>query len=214
VATDDQRIVDACESFGAEVLLTDAAHPSGTDRVAEAVERLGNDHEVVLNIQGDEPLITPSSLDRLAAAFDGEPQVEMATLAEPIDAADDLFDPNVVKVVCARDGRALYFSRAPIPYHRGSAEQLAADFRRGLDARAGGLAGYRRHQGIYAYRRETLLSLSRLEPSPLETDEGLEQLRALEAGISIVVVDSDFRSQGVDTPEDLERVARILTEAH
>jgi len=214
VATDDQRIVDACESFGAEVLLTDAAHPSGTDRVAEVVQRVGDDHEVVLNIQGDEPLITPSSLDRLAAAFDGRPQVEMATLAEPIDEVDDLFDPNVVKVVSARDGRALYFSRAPIPYHRGSSGVLATDFRRALAARPGELAGYRRHQGIYAYRRETLLSLSRLEPSPLELDEGLEQLRALEAGISIFVIDSDFRSQGVDTPEDLERVARILTEAH
>jgi len=214
VATDDQRIVDACESFDAEVLLTDAAHPSGTDRVAEVVERLGNDHEVVLNIQGDEPLVTPSSLDRLAAAFDAGRDVEMATLAEPIDEIADLFDPNVVKVVSTHKGRALYFSRAPIPFHRGSEEQLAADFRRGLATRPGGLAGYRRHQGIYAYRRETLLSLSRLEPSALEMDEGLEQLRALEAGISIVVIDSDFRSQGVDTPEDLERVARILTEAH
>jgi 3-deoxy-manno-octulosonate cytidylyltransferase (CMP-KDO synthetase) len=214
VATDDRRIVDACESFGAEVLLTDPAHPSGTDRVAEVVERLGNDHDVILNIQGDEPLITPSSLDRLAAAFDRGPQVEMATLAEPIDELADLFDPNVVKVVSARDGRALYFSRAPIPYHRGSQEKLATDFRRALAARPDGLAGYRRHQGIYAYRRETLLSFSRLEQSPLELDEGLEQLRALEAGISIVVIDSDFRSQGVDTPEDLERVARILTEAH
>lgn len=214
VATEDRRIVDACESFGAEVLLTDAAHPSGMDRVAEVVERLGHDHGVVLNIQGDEPLITPSSLDRLAAAFDGGPGVEMATLAEPLDDAADLFDPNVVKVVSARDGRALYFSRAPIPYHRGTSAALATDFRRALAARPGGLAGYRRHQGIYAYRRETLLSLSRLEPSPLEVDEGLEQLRALEAGISIVVVDSDFRSQGVDTPADLERVSKILTEAH
>ena len=114
----------------------------------------------------------------------------------------------------AASGRALYFSRAPIPYHRRSGGKLATDFREGLATRPGGLAGYRRHQGIYAYRRKTLLSLSRLAPSQLETDEGLEQLRALEAGIAIVVVDSDFRSQGVDTPEDLERVARILTEAH
>jgi len=145
----------------------------------------------VINIQGDE--------------------VCMATLAEPIESADELFDPNVVKVVTAGDGRALYFSRAPIPFHRSSA--MSHDFRPALAARPGGLAGYRRHQGIYAYTRDTLLALSRLEPSPLEIDEALEQLRALEAGYPIVVVDSDFRSQAVDTPADLERVTRILMEA-
>jgi 3-deoxy-manno-octulosonate cytidylyltransferase (CMP-KDO synthetase) len=214
VATDDPRIVSACEGFGAEVLMTDAGHPSGTDRVAEVAERLGDEHGVVLNIQGDEPLLTGTSLDELAGAFDAGASVEMATLVEPLETADDLFDPNVVKVVAAASGRALYFSRAPIPYHRGAAVRLGADFREALAARSGGLAGYRRHQGIYGYRRETLLTLSKMPPSSLESDEGLEQLRALEAGISIQVVDSDFRSQGVDTPADLERVARILTEAH
>jgi 3-deoxy-manno-octulosonate cytidylyltransferase (CMP-KDO synthetase) len=214
VATDDRRIVDACERFGAEVLLTDAGHPSGTDRVAEVADRLGATYGVVINIQGDEPLVTPTSLDRLVSAFDGESTVELATLAEPIDRADDLFDPNVVKVVTAGDGRALYFSRSPIPYHRAASGALSHDFRDALDDRSGGLAGYRRHQGIYAYARRALLALSRLEPSALETDEALEQLRALQAGFRIVVVDSDFRSQAVDTPADLERVARILAEAH
>ena len=214
IATDDDRIVAACKGFGAEVLMTSASHPSGTDRVAEVVERLGDEHDVVLNVQGDEPLVTPTSLDSLAAAFDAGPTVEMATLAEPLDSVEDLFDPNVVKVVTAGDGRALYFSRAPIPYHRAATGPLAADYRKALASRPGGLAGYRRHQGLYGYRRSTLLALSRRQPSPLETDEGLEQLRALEAGIPIIVVDSDFRSQGVDTPADLERVTRILTEAH
>jgi 3-deoxy-manno-octulosonate cytidylyltransferase (CMP-KDO synthetase) len=214
VATEDDRIVEACRRFGAEVLLTDAGHPSGTDRAAEVAARLGEDYRVVLNIQGDEPLLTGTSLDRLVATFDAEATVEMATLAEPIENADDLFDPHVVKVVAAGDGRALYFSRSPIPYHRAAAGRtLSSDFREALARRPGGVAGYRRHQGIYAYTRQALLALSRLEPSPLEVDEGLEQLRALQAGFRIIVVESDFRSQGVDTPADLERVARALAEA-
>jgi 3-deoxy-manno-octulosonate cytidylyltransferase (CMP-KDO synthetase) len=213
IATDDRRIVEAAERFGAEVLLTASEHRSGTDRVAEVAERLGDAYRVVLNVQGDEPLLTSTSLDRLVAAFDGAAAVEMATLAEPIESVDELFDPNVVKVVTAGNGRALYFSRSPIPYHRSAAGELAHDFREALAARPGGLAGYRRHQGLYAYTRRTLLALSRLEPSPLEVDEALEQLRAMQAGFCIVVVDSDFRSQAVDTPADLERVARILTEA-
>jgi len=213
VATDDERIADACAKFGAEALLTDATHPSGTDRVAEVSRRVDAPHDAVLNVQGDEPLLTPTSLDRLVETFD-DPRVEMATLAEPIGSAAELFDPNVVKVVVAGDGRALYFSRSPIPYHRGVATRLEADFRAELGRRPGGLRGLRKHQGLYAYRRETLQSLARLPPSPLERDEGLEQLRALEAGMHVVVADSDFRSQAVDTPADLERVSKILTEAH
>jgi len=213
VATDDSRIVEACEGFGAEVMLTDPGHPTGTDRVAEVATRVGDDFGIVLNIQGDEPLITPRSIDRLVAAFEEGPRVEMATLAEPIEEVGDLLDPDVVKVVTTSSGRALYFSRSPIPYHRPAGGGKNPELRATLEARPGGLAGYRRHQGIYAYRRATLLELALLEPSPLETDEALEQLRALQAGYHIVVVDSDFRSQAVDTPADLERVARILTEA-
>jgi len=213
VATDDERILDAARGFGAEATLTSPEHPSGTDRVAEAARSMVEDHDVVVNIQGDEPLLTPTSLDRLVAAFDEQPRPRMATLAEPIDRAQDLFDPNVVKVVTRTDGRALYFSRAPIPYHRGSGTDLRADFSQGLVLRDGGLSGYRKHVGVYAYTRETLLGLTRLEPSPLEMDEGLEQLRALQAGYSIQVVDSDFRSMSVDTPADLEEVKSLLTEA-
>jgi len=214
VATDDERIQRAAESFGAEVMMTSTMHASGTDRVAEVVRRLSpaqsSGTRVVVNIQGDEPLITPTALDRLVAAFDAEPPPRMATLAEPIATADELFDPNVVKLVAAADGRALYFSRAPIPYHRGSSSKLRPDYREALTERPGGLGGYRKHQGIYAYDADTLLELTRLGPSPLEQDEGLEQLRALQAGFSIQVVDSDFRSLSVDEPADLERVAQVL----
>jgi 3-deoxy-manno-octulosonate cytidylyltransferase (CMP-KDO synthetase) len=213
IATDDRRILDTATAFGAEVELTSPDHPSGTDRVAELALSLGDRFGIVVNIQGDEPLLTPTSLDRLIDCFAGESPPQMATLAEPIEDADELFDPNVVKLVTSSDGQALYFSRSPIPFHRGDSARLGADFRGGLAAREGGLAGYRKHQGIYAYTRETLLALTRLEPSTLERDEGLEQLRALQAGYSIQVVDSDFRSMSVDTPADLERVIALRTEA-
>jgi 3-deoxy-manno-octulosonate cytidylyltransferase (CMP-KDO synthetase) len=213
VATDDERIERAAAAFGAEVMMTAADHASGTDRVAEVVRRVqgeGARARVVLNVQGDEPLITPTALDRLVAAFDADPPPRMATLAEPVTSPEELFDPNVVKLVAGANGRALYFSRAPIPYHRGSGTRLDPDYRAALLRRPGGLAGYRKHQGIYAYDAATLDELTRLGPSLLERDEGLEQLRALEAGLSIQVVDSDFRSVSVDEPADLERVARVL----
>jgi len=214
VATDDRRILDAAAGFGAEARMTAAEHPSGTDRVAEVARAVGESYGIVVNIQGDEPLVTPTSLDRLVAAFRAVPPPEMATLAEPIADAEELFDPNIVKLVTRADGRALYFSRSPIPYHRGDGTPLALDFRPALRGRAGALHGYNKHQGIYAYRRETLLALTRMEPSALEIDEGLEQLRALQAGFSIQVVESDFHSLSVDTPADLRRVIAYLTEAH
>jgi 3-deoxy-manno-octulosonate cytidylyltransferase (CMP-KDO synthetase) len=213
VATEDERIAEACRGFGAEAILTSPDHASGTDRVAEVALGLERSFTVIVNVQGDEPFVTGTSLDLLVAAFEEERPPEMATLAEPLSGPEELFDPNVVKVVTALDGRALYFSRAPIPYHRGGETRLAADFRAALAARPGGLAGYRKHQGIYAYRRETLLALTRLRPSPLERDEGLEQLRALQAGLTIRVLDSDFHSVAVDTPEDLARAESLLAEA-
>lgn len=209
VATEDERIVAACRSFGAEAMMTSDSHVSGTDRVAEVAERAGAEFDVVLNVQGDEPFVTGTAVDRLVEAFEKDPGVEMATLAEPLEAVEDLFDPNAVKVVLASDGRALYFSRSPIPYHRAAAGRLALDFSAALARRPGGLAGYRKHQGIYAYRRDVLFRLTKLPASPLERDEGLEQLRALENGVSIRVLDSDFRSVAVDTPEDLERVKAL-----
>ncbi len=212
VATEDARIVDACRAIGAEAMLTSADHASGTDRAAEVVRRLDESFDVVVNIQGDEPFVTSTALARLAAAFDGEPALAMATLAERLHAVAELFDPSAVKVVTAADGSALYFSRSPIPYHRGAATKLEADFREALRARPSGLAGYWKHQGIYAYRPETLVALTAMPPSPLEMDEGLEQLRALQAGIRIRVLASDFRSIAVDTPSDLARAAARLQE--
>jgi 3-deoxy-manno-octulosonate cytidylyltransferase (CMP-KDO synthetase) len=211
VATEDQRIVDACRGYGAESMMTSPDHPSGTDRAAEVVRRAGEEFDVVVNIQGDEPFVTPTCLDRLVAAFDGRPDLQMATLAEPLVDVDDLFDPGAVKVVSGNDGMALYFSRAPIPFHRGRAVTLRADFRDQLAARPGGLSGYHKHQGIYAYRGSTLFSITKMPPSPLEIDEGLEQLRALQAGIRILVLPSDFRSIAVDTPADLERASLRLS---
>jgi len=215
VATEDARVVEAAERFGGEALLTSDAHASGTDRVAEVVRRLDPQYDIVVNVQADEPFLTPTSLDRLVAAFDHPlARPKLATLVEPLGTIDDLFDPNVVKVVAAEDGTALYFSRAPVPYYRGGQTTLRADFRAALAGRPGGLAGYRRHQGLYAYTADALLALTGLPPSPLEIDEGLEQLRALAAGYSIRIVDSDFRSLAVDTPADLERAARQWMEVN
>ena len=213
IATDDDRIADVARGFGADVRMTSPKHPSGTDRVAEVVQALDGSYRVVVNIQGDEPLLTPTSLDRLIAVFESQDPPQMATLAEPIEDVDELFDPNVVKLVVDDRMRALYFSRSPIPYHRGQASRLDTDFRAALAKRDGGLAGYRKHQGIYAYRTATLKALTERGPSALELDEGLEQLRALQAGCSVHVVDSDFRSMPVDTPADLQRVTKILLEA-
>lgn len=213
VATDDERVAQVCRGFGAEVKMTSPAHSSGTDRVAEVAESFREPFDVVVNVQGDEPFVTPASLDRLVAVFDGEDPPDVATLVEPLRDVEDLFDPNHAKVVTTLDARALYFSRSPIPYHRGSATRLPEDFRSALSARPGGLEGYWKHQGIYAYRSHVLSALTRVPPSPLERDEGLEQLRALQAGFTIRTVLSDFRSVTVETPADLERAAAVLAEA-
>lgn len=210
VATEDERVVDACRAFSAEAVLTSEDHASGTDRAAEVVRRFAPDAAIVVNIQGDEPLVTPTALDRLVAAFDARPSLAMATLAEPVTDPEQIFDPGTVKVVVGSDGAALYFSRAPIPFHRGRGAAPSADFRPALAGRPGGLAGYLKHQGIYAYRRETLFALTRMPPSSLEIDEGLEQLRALQAGIEILVLDSDYVSIAVDTPADLARAERHI----
>ena len=211
VATEDERIVEACRVLGAESMTTSPDHASGTDRAAEVARRADERFDVVVNIQGDEPFVTPTALDRLVNAFEGRPDLQMATLAEPLDDPEELFDPGAVKVVAGSDGNALYFSRAPIPYHRGNGTKIRADFREQLEARPGGLAGYLKHQGIYAYRPETLFAITKMAPSPLELDEGLEQLRALQAGIGILVLASDFRSVSVDTPADLVRAALRLS---
>jgi 3-deoxy-manno-octulosonate cytidylyltransferase (CMP-KDO synthetase) len=213
IATDDPRIADEARRIGAESMLTSANHPTGTDRVAEVLRQLDEVFDIAVNIQGDEPLLTPTSIDRVVEVFDRSPVPDMATLAEPIVSVEELFDPNAVKLVTDRSGRALYFSRSPIPYDRGSKSALDIDFRQGLAGRGAGLDGFRKHPGIYAYTREVLLALTQMHPSRLELDEDLEQLRALEAGYVIQVVDSDFCSFPVDTRADLERAAKLVTEA-
>ena len=198
VATDDQRIVDSCRGYGAEVWMTSEHHASGTDRAAEVLARCGEQgehYDIVLNVQGDEPMISPASLDGLLDPFRTDPDTEMATLCEPLADEKEFLDPNVVKVVFDRDRRALYFSRAPIPHPRDGRIDLGA---------------CRKHQGIYAYRSDVLAELTARPAAELESIEGLEQLRALAAGYTIRVIESDFHSIGVDTPDDLQRVAALL----
>ncbi len=192
VATDDERIRAAVAAMGAEVVMTRADHPSGTDRLAEVARDLTAD--VVVNVQGDLPLLDPLMVERLVARLAGDPMLPMATLATPIRDAAEWRSPHVVKVVADAAGRALYFSRSPIPHDRDGIR------------RPGQVRGLR-HIGMYGYRKDVLLRLAALPPSPLELVEKLEQLRALEHGIAIGVVEwtADEPLIEVDTPDDLER---------
>ena len=204
VATDDARILEACRAFGAEALLTRAEHNSGTDRLAEVADALGlADDAIVVNVQGDEPLIPPVIIDQVAANLTAHPEAGIATLAEPIHEVSALFNPNVVKVVSDLDGLALTFSRAPLPWARDA-------FAVNRDSLPEGVP-YRRHIGIYAYRARFLRDFVAWGPSWLENTECLEQLRALHHGVRIHVADAlEAPQAGVDTAEDLERVRRIL----
>ncbi|MCU7645309.1 3-deoxy-manno-octulosonate cytidylyltransferase [Pseudomonas piscis] len=204
VATDDQRIVDACRGFGAEALLTREDHNSGTDRLAEVATQLGLAADaIVVNVQGDEPLIPPAVIDQVAANLAAHPEARMATLAEPIEDAQTLFNPNVVKVVSDLNGLALTFSRSTLPWARDA-------FARNRDELPAGVP-YRRHIGIYAYRAGFLHDFVNWGPCWLENTESLEQLRALWHGVRIHVADAlEAPPTGVDTAEDLERVRRLL----
>ena len=204
IATDDERIRAACAAAGAAVELTSDRHPSGTDRLAELAARRGwPDDAIVVNVQGDEPLLPPALIGQVAALLASDTGADVATLATPIGSLEDYLDPNVVKVTARADGRALYFSRAPIPWRRDDAPAGLASQR--------GHEGARRHIGLYAYRVAALKTLARLPPSRLETLERLEQLRALENGLAIAVADAvEPPGPGVDTPEDLARVERLL----
>lgn len=199
VATDDERVARAVAAAGHRAVLTDPEHASGLDRVHEVVVEQGwPDPTIVLNVQGDEPLAPPALTRQLAEAMAAEPSAPMATLCEPIKRRRDLEDPNLVKVVRDRKGCALYFSRAPLP--------MARD---GYPSELGGL--WRRHIGLYAFRAGALRRLAALPPSPLETVERLEQLRALENGMDILVLDACCAAPaGVDTAADLARVRRLL----
>jgi 3-deoxy-manno-octulosonate cytidylyltransferase (CMP-KDO synthetase) len=194
VATDDERIAEAARGFGAPVRMTRADHISGTDRVAEAAS--AEIAELVVNIQGDEPLIDPTAIDAAILPLLHDPSIQMGTLKKRIEDAREIGDPNVVKVVTDRSGNAIYFSRSTIPFVRGG------------DSEAPLVAHYK-HIGLYIYRRDFLLGYSDLPVGPLERAERLEQLRALENGHSIRVVETEYESLGVDTPEDLERVSRL-----
>ena len=205
VATDDARICDAAQRFGAEVVMTSPQHASGTDRIAEVVRAKGYAaDDVVVNLQGDEPMMPPAVVDQVAGALRARPQVDVATAVAPILSLPEFLDPSCVKALRALDGQALYFSRAPVPWPRDAASE-------GRPAR---FAGAWRHIGIYAYRVRSLLELAAWPPTMLEETEKLEQLRALEHGMRIhLVALAEAPPAGVDTPEDLERVRASLAPA-
>lgn len=203
IATDDQRIADAARAFGAEVAMTRSEHPSGTDRLAEVVEQRSlHDPEIVINLQGDEPLMQPSLIRQVADALAQRQEADIATLATPIVAREDVFDVNIVKVIRNRDGYAMYFSRAPIPWDRDNFS---------LQNNSRLTAGYLRHLGIYGYRVSFLRRYPSLSEVEVERAESLEQLRALWHGARIYVdVANELPGPGVDTPADLEKVEAIL----
>lgn len=204
VATDDARIVQACEAFGADVVLTREDHNSGTDRLAEVATHLGLAADaIVVNVQGDEPMIPPAVIDQVAANLAAHPEAGISTLAEPIEDITALFNPNVVKVVSDVNGLALTFSRAPLPWARDALAKTRDELPEGVP--------YRRHIGIYAYRVGFLHDFVSWGPCWLENTENLEQLRALWNGVRIHVADAlEAPPAGVDTPDDLERVKRLL----
>ena len=193
IATDDARIVEAAASFGAKAVLTSADHPSGTDRIAEAAESFP-DHRVVINVQGDEPLISPALIDELACKLRDEPAIRMITAAAPIHDEAQVGDANVVKVVFDTHGDALYFSRSPLPFVR-NADAWPRSYR---------------HLGIYGFQRDFLFQFVAWPPSPLEQTESLEQLRALENGSRIRVVLTEELSPGVDTPAQADAIEHHL----
>jgi 3-deoxy-manno-octulosonate cytidylyltransferase (CMP-KDO synthetase) len=195
VATDDERIAATVEAFGGTFAITRADHPSGTDRLAE-VARKHPELDVIVNVQGDEPLIDPAAIDAAVAPLLSDPAIEMSTLAAPLLRREELESPQVVKVVVDQQGFALYFSRAAIPCYRDN---------RPFESRR-----YLGHVGLYVYRRECLLKLASLTATPLEAAESLEQLRALENGIRIRVIETSYRSLAIDVPEDVDAVQAAL----
>ena len=190
VATDDARILAAVEAHGGKGVMTRPDHPTGTDRLAEVAEQFP-DVDVILNVQGDEPLIEPSLIDALASTFDGERELQMATVCTQVREQAEQESPNNVKVVMDKAGYALYFSRSLLPYPRKPGARVF------------------KHIGIYAYRRDFLLAYAKMEPTPLEQSESLEQLRALENGYRIKVIETEHQFVGVDTEEDLAKVNAI-----
>ncbi|PJB82414.1 MAG: 3-deoxy-manno-octulosonate cytidylyltransferase [Acidobacteria bacterium CG_4_9_14_3_um_filter_49_7] len=202
VATDDQRIFDHVLSFGGQAVMTSRKHQSGTDRIAEVARSL--DVDVVVNVQGDEPLITNKVIDALIRPFREDPELKMSTVMARIADKRELFNPNVVKVVCDRRGNAVYFSRSPIPFRK--SPNMAIEF----DVKNEEMGHWFKHVGIYGYRRSFLLDFARMEKGALENIEGLEQLRALEHGIRIHVEKTDYSGIGIDTNEDYLQLKALL----
>lgn len=195
VATDDQRIADVVAKFGGESIMTSVSHETGTDRLAEVAQNL--DSEIIVNVQGDEPLICPDMIDQAIQPFVNDGALQMGTLKTRIKCLHDFLSPNVVKVVTDNFGNALYFSRSPLPFFRDKWKDLKDE-----SFCCGKLLCYK-HVGLYVYRRDFLLKYASMQPTFLEVSEKLEQLRALENGVRIRVVETEFESIGVDTPDDL-----------
>jgi len=218
VATDDARIFEAVSLAGYEVVMTDRDHASGTDRIAEVATAMA-DRDIIVNLQGDEPLVSPLTIERAVDAMQekrgkGERETEgvgIVTTWEPIDSAAEVLNPDVVKIVVDENERAVYFSRSPVPYPR-DAIRRHGTFQAALQEEPTLLAGFRKHTGLYVYRRDVLLAFSKWPQSKLEQSESLEQLRALEHGVTIKAIKASTASIGVDTIEDLERVRAIFEE--
>ena len=200
VATDDERIFQAVESFGGRAVMTRTDHKSGTDRIEEAAEKIGSDADVIINVQGDEPFIQPSQIETLMHLFDA-PETQIGTLGKRFETIEGVENPNSPKIVTDNRGFALYFSRSPIPYVRGIDRNLW------LEAYP-----FLKHLGIYAYRREVLREVTQLPQGRLEKAESLEQLRWLENGYRIRVGLTDVETVGIDTPEDLQRAEEFLVQ--
>ena len=211
VATDDERIVDVVRSAGYEAVMTSEDHASGTDRIAEVAETL-EDADIIVNLQGDEPLISPLTIERAIAASDDE-SVGIVTTWEAIETAVDVLNPDVVKIVVDPSGMAFYFSRSPVPYPR-DAVRKHVTLENALRHEPGLLGQFRKHTGLYVYRRQVLLEFTGWPQSRLEGIECLEQLRALEHGVKVKAIEASSPSIGVDTREDLERVRASIKKEH
>ena len=198
VATDDERIYNCVKEFGGKVVMTRTDHKSGTDRIEEAIEKIGGDYDVIVNIQGDEPFIQRSQIETVCSCFDDE-ETQIATLGKPFTSMDAVANPNSPKIVVDNNNFAMYFSRSIIPFVRGKEQTEWLDH-----------YPFLKHLGIYAYRREVLRKITQLPQSSLEIAESLEQLRWLQTGFKIKVGLTDIETVGIDTPEDLERAEREL----
>ena len=203
VATDDARVLECVQRFGGRAVMTREDHATGSDRVAEVARAL--DADIIVNIQGDEPLIDPAAVDLGVALLSEHPEEQVGTLVRPLNEATELTDPNVVKVVLSNDGHALYFSRSPIPHVRGSADPACWPKQ---------YSHYYKHVGLYVFRRSFLLQFVSWPPGRLEQAESLEQLRILERGLKMAVALTSYEARSVDTPEDLQRLTRFLEESN